>query len=535
MTLNALGNLDSLVSNIGGFFGVEPIKGDDALGHMLSKQVDEKIAKLDMPDSFLASPFVFRGANLEAMKDKNRIVCLAAGAESGKTTVMLSLLHYLCLSHRNLRCVMARAVRVDMAMSVVATFVDKILPGDGYSRECIIGGDSVTVDILGGSNPHLFKYSSGSEIHVVGLDRPSKVLSAELDIIYVNQAEEAINNDSMSKLITRTTGRAGNIQRGPIRNRDVWNLGTRHAQLLLDANPASETHHIKVMESSGDLSMHVGRHTDNPLLYDESGNLTAQGEITMGSLNMLKGVMRDRYLKGLWVGGDDLFYPTFDRTIHGVDTFDFIPGGELICGLDSGYRHYTVLTLSQRQHDGVIVTFYEKAFRLKRPKYIAPYLIEDVKGKWDIDLTDRKQVRVYAGHDCFAKTMHSENTIAMQYKSEGLDLIKAETGPGLVAQRSGYFLDLLGNSHIFDPDSPEIDSPTWYYYKPGVRLLPNALEALPMHKNDIDKPAKMDLSPSGEGISDDPIDSLLYGLWAKRGNFGSVKKKLEKLKKAGRM
>jgi len=82
----------------------------------------------------------------------------------------------------------------------------------------------------GGDNrPERFMYSNGSVIWVAGLDKASKILSSEFDIIAVNQTEELSLVD-WETLTTRTTGRAGNMP---------------YSQTIGDANPGPPTHWIR--------------------------------------------------------------------------------------------------------------------------------------------------------------------------------------------------------------------------------------------------------------------------------------------------
>src|SRR5207237_829593 len=106
---------------------------------------------------------------------------------------------------------------------------------------------------------------------LVGLDNPGDVLSSEHDYIYVNQAEELARTE-WETLLTRATGRAGNVPR-PL--------------VFGDANPGPPSHWILQRERAGRLIKLDTTHRDNPTLYDEDGNLTEQGERTMRVLDSL--------------------------------------------------------------------------------------------------------------------------------------------------------------------------------------------------------------------------------------------------------
>ena len=207
-------------------------------------------------------------------------IVLSGPAETGKTRGVLEQLHLKASYYRNASFVIARKQLTDVYSTVLRTYIEKVL-GDEYET---------TVHPFGGERPSFFYYkATDSRIWVAGLDKPGKVLSAEHDGIYVNQAEETSLVD-WEHLITRVTGRAGHIP---------------NPQLIGDCNPGSHTHWI-ISRARAALKLIPTTHKDNPTLYHQipdprAGELTRQGQRTITRLDTLAGSRLLRLFHGLGV------------------------------------------------------------------------------------------------------------------------------------------------------------------------------------------------------------------------------------------
>ena len=165
-----------------------------------------------------------------------------------------------------------------------------------------------------------FDYSNGARIWVGGLDKPGKVLSAEFDGIYVNQAEELMLPD-WETLTTRTTGRAGHVDWG--------------GMTFGDCNPGGPSHWIR---NRATLKLFESRHEDNPMLYTATGYLTKQGRRSMAVLDALTGVRKERLRFGRWVQAEGAVYD-FDAALHLVDPFPIPADWRRIRVIDFGWTH----------------------------------------------------------------------------------------------------------------------------------------------------------------------------------------------------
>jgi PBSX family phage terminase large subunit len=238
-------------------------------------------------------PIVY-GNNRRAYLCHDPEVVLSGPADTGKTIALLTKLHWLAHKHAGASIVIARKQLTDTYSTVLITLQKKII-----AQELEAG----VVQKYGGDKPQWFDYPNGSRIWVAGLDHPGKVLSAEHDVAYVNQAEELALAD-WETLTTRTTGRAGHMP---------------YPQVIGDCNPSGPTHWIRQRAKAGLLTMINSTHHDNPELYDqETGEITPEGERRIGALRRLTGSRRARLYEGLWVSPEGAIFEVFDETTNQI-------------------------------------------------------------------------------------------------------------------------------------------------------------------------------------------------------------------------
>jgi len=251
-------------------------------------------------------PIIY-GENRRAYQCKESEVMLAGPADTGKTIALLTKIHWLAFRYPGASIVIARKQLTDTYSTVLVTFQKKIL------------GEQAPVSSYGGEKAQWFDYPNGSRIWVAGLDKAGKVLSAEHDLIYVNQAEE-ISLPDWETLTTRTTGRAGHIP---------------YPQTIGDCNPAGPTHWIRTRAAAGSLALFESRHRDNPDLFDQqTGEMTEQGKARIGRLKTLTGARLMRLYHGLWVSPEGAIYGVFDEEKHKIRAFAIPPLWPRVVGID---------------------------------------------------------------------------------------------------------------------------------------------------------------------------------------------------------
>ena len=251
--------------------------------------------------------------DLFAMHDSEVILSGAAG--TGKSRACLEKLHLMASRHPGCRLLAVRKSRTSMTQSVMVTFERKVLhPLDG---------------VIWRQTEQEYRYPNGSTIVVAGMDDPSKVLSAEYDCAYVQEATELTETD-WETIITRL--RYGKMP---------------YNQIIGDCNPASVRHWIYRRSVSGSLRLLNSRHEDNPELHDGT-DWTPFGLDYIGQLDRLTGIRKERLRYGRWVATEGVVYPEFDpATARRVVDCD---GWRTYLGVDVGTRNPTAI-LTVRAHD----------------------------------------------------------------------------------------------------------------------------------------------------------------------------------------
>ena len=246
-----------------------------------------------------------RGGALEYIRCKDPEVIISGPAETGKTLAACWKIHTQATKYSGARIVILRKRQTDIYNTVLETY-----------REVISGVDDIKP--FGGNRPGMFVYPNGSKIYISGIDKASKVLSSERDIIYCNQVEEFSLRD-WEYLTTRATGRGSVMP---------------YTQVIGDCNPDHPTHWIKTREKQGYLKIIESRHTDNPTLYDEEGNLTEQGIRTISTLDRLTGSRKLRLKEGLWAAPEGAIYEVFTEEKHKVKSFEIPLNWARAVGID---------------------------------------------------------------------------------------------------------------------------------------------------------------------------------------------------------
>jgi len=231
-------------------------------------------------------------------------------AETGKSLSALWKLHLCALKYPKASIIIARKTLASTYATILQTFRQKVL-GDA---------DAWGVRVYGGEKPEWFDYPNGSRIWITGLDKSSKILSAEHDLIYVNQVEEVALGE-WETLTTRTTGRAGNMP---------------YSQTIGDMNPAWPMHWVYSRET---LKLFYSSHKENPTLFDSvTGVITEQGKHTLAVLKALTGVRYDRFFLGKAARPEGMVYETWDEQVHLIN--EAPPGlTRFVAGQDWGYTN----------------------------------------------------------------------------------------------------------------------------------------------------------------------------------------------------
>lgn len=268
-----------------------------------------------------------RGGCLELFSSKQEEILVSGPAGTGKSRACLEKILAICLGTPNVRALMVRKTQRSLGSTALVTWRNFVI------KEALETGDVV---YYGGSQQEAaqYRFKNGSTVTIGGLDNPTRIMSSEYDIVYVQEATEITITD-LEFIKTR------------LRN---WRISFQ--QLIMDCNPAGDKHWLKLRCNDGKCVLIESRHEDNPKLFDENGNITEQGAAYMAILDSLTGVRHKRLRLGLWVSADGIIYEEFDPAYHVLD-WEFDAEGnrlplpddwERYWAIDFGYVHPFVLS-----------------------------------------------------------------------------------------------------------------------------------------------------------------------------------------------
>jgi phage terminase large subunit len=176
-----------------------------------------------------------------------------------------------------MRGLIVRKTRASLSQTAIVTYENKVLL-DGWL------GDIIRFR----TQEQQYEYCNGSIIAIGGMDKASKVMSSEWDMIYVMEATELLEED-WEALTTR-----------------LRNGVMPYQQLLADCNPSAPTHWLKRRCDRGATLMLESRHEDNPSVTDAY----------LATLDALTGVRYRRLRLGQWAAAEGMVYEQWDRATH---------------------------------------------------------------------------------------------------------------------------------------------------------------------------------------------------------------------------
>jgi len=264
-----------------------------------------------------------QGVLERAFYDRRRVVGVCGPAGTGKSRMWLEKLHLVCEKYPGARCMIARKTRESLSEAALATFEQEVLPEGHYL-------------LTGARRSHRtsYNYANGSTIVVIGLDKPGKAMSAQYDIIYVQEFTECDRND-LETLVTR-----------------IRNFQLPYQQIVLDYNPAWPTHWVNQAGLSGEFAVYNSYHEDNPTYWVQApeeaqrrarllpqgyrateewpaespdgrvGRWTERGRLyVFETLSLLTGARLLRLRYGKWAAAEGAVYDKWDHDHNDVELF----------------------------------------------------------------------------------------------------------------------------------------------------------------------------------------------------------------------
>lgn len=256
-------------------------------------------------------PYRPYGAALDLLYYRGTEVLLAGPAGTGKSRACLEKVHACLELYPGARALLVRKTRASLTESGLVTYEDKVLPE----------GHAARTPMQRAQRQH-YRYPNGSELVVGGMDRASRIMSTEFDLVCVQEATELLEAD-VEALNTR-----------------LRNGAMPYQQMIADCNPGPPQHWLKQRCDRGTCRMMESRHEDNPTLWDsEAGVWTERGERYIARLEQLTGARLQRLRYGRWVGAEGLVYEAWDRAAHVVNRFEIPPDWRRVRSVDFGYTN----------------------------------------------------------------------------------------------------------------------------------------------------------------------------------------------------
>jgi phage terminase large subunit len=282
-------------------------------------------------------PYEPYGASLRLMKSRDEEILVSGPAGCGKSRACLEKLNLCALRYPGMRGLIVRKTRESISESALVTFEEKVLP----EGSPIAAGPSRRMR-------QSYHYPNGSEVVVGGMDKPSKVMSTEYDLIYVQEAIELFENDWES-LTTR-----------------LRNGVMPYQQVIADTNPDSPQHWLYQRFRRNQTTIMEARHEDNPTLWDRAvGAWTPLGRAYIAKLDALTGTRKPRLRFGRWVQAEGVVYEDWDRSVHIIDRFEIPDSWRRIRAIDFRYTNPFVCLWIAVDHDGRMYV-YREIYRTRR-------------------------------------------------------------------------------------------------------------------------------------------------------------------------
>lgn len=341
-------------------------------------------------------------------------VLLSGPAGTGKSRACLEKLHAMALRNPGMRGLICRKTAVSLGSTALVTFREHV------AKEALASGE---LKWYGGSQQEAasYRYGNGSVIVVGGMDRATRIMSSEYDVVYV---QEAIELDEADWEAITTRLRNGKVS---------------FQQIMADTNPDAPTHWLKQRCDRGATRLIYCTHEDNPRLYDtHSGTWTPEGADYLSKLDALTGVRYERLRGGKWAAAEGLIYDTFDPAVHLHKPIGLPPDTwTRWWSVDFGFTNPFVLQMWAEDPDGRLYLY--------REIYKTQTLVEDhakaalaLVKRGDGHRSDQMPRAVICDHDAEGRAtlergIGRSTTAAHKSVLEGIEAVKAR----LRVQRDG--------------------------------------------------------------------------------------------------
>ena len=250
-------------------------------------------------------------------------ILISGSAGTGKSRAGLEYLHWHAVNYPGCRLLLVRKTRTSLTESGLVTL-----------ERHVLGEENPIVQGPQRSHRTVYRYPNGSVIVVGGMDKSSRIMSTEFDIIFVQEAIE-LEEDDWESLTTR-----------------LRNYVVPYQQIVADTNPSFPTHWLKRRCDAKKTVLINSSHEDNPRLYNEAkGEWTREGEEYLARLGNLTGARLQRLRWGRWVQAEGVVYEEWNESVHLIDPFGIPKDWKRIRVIDFGLVHPFVCQWWAFDHD----------------------------------------------------------------------------------------------------------------------------------------------------------------------------------------
>jgi PBSX family phage terminase large subunit len=329
----------------------------------------------------LGHEYTPRGACAQLWSERVSEVLVSGPAGTGKSRACLEKLLLMAVLNPRMRGLIVRKTLASLGSTALVTWREKVIC-DLSATDCYYFGGS-------SQEAPQYRFSNGSVIVIGGMDKATKIMSSEYDVIYVQEATELSVND-WEALTTRL--RNGRIS---------------FQQLIADCNPDMPTHWLKARADEGITRLLESVHEDNPTLFDDNGTVTDTGKSYIEKLDRLTGVRFLRLRKGIWAAAEGLIYEEWNSNVHLIDRFDIPHSWPRYWAIDFGFRNPFVCQWWAEDPDGKLIMYREIYHSNKTVKQHAKDILAimvDKDGNW----TEPVPNAILCDHDAEGKAVLEE-------------------------------------------------------------------------------------------------------------------------------
>ncbi|MCK9929446.1 phage terminase large subunit [Frankia sp. Mgl5] len=414
-----------------------------------------------------------RGAAIEMLRSKATEILMSGAAGTGKSVPCLMKLHLVSLAKPGARCLIVRKTLASLGASTLVSFRERV------AKEAI---DAQLLKWFGGSSQEApgYRYQNGAVINVGGLDQPTRLLSTEYDIVFVDEAIE-VTVDDVETILSRL--RNGKLS---------------YQQLIMATNPDGPTHHLKARERDGRLKILYSKHEDNPLLYQD-GEWTKTGRGYLDRLENLSGARYHRLRWGRWVASEGMIYEAWDPGVHVIDPFPIPDTWTRWWSVDFGYTNPMVIQCWAEDGDGRLYLYRELYLTKRTVEENGREILAEVAdlnpetGRWA--WREPRPRAVICDHDAEGRVVLSTTvglgTIpAKKGVADGIQAVQKRLKPAgdgrprLFIMRNAVIRrdQELADARL--PTCTEEEFPQYIWRKPGATAASQAPKEEPLKEND---------------------------------------------------